>query len=184
MLIRNMNSASVVWCFACGASFATREELAQHVAESPVHRENERRLTLPYTALDGDGDCKCWTPSSPSAGNGSVLDLRDFNVMEGSPAGQDNEVIRRAVTAAMTASDDIESIKENLEAEMVRFRVPVRSRSAVMIAASAVAERCRCLTSSTSSDDKQETVEPSSAADEMLVLPDLFNPGDDFWNLD
>jgi hypothetical protein len=178
-----MNSTSAVWCFACDASFATQEELARHVAESPVHRENERRLTLPCTTVDERGDCKCWTPSSPFTGNNFVLDLSKIDVMEGSTAGHNDEIIRRPVTAAMAASDDIASIKENLEAEMMRFRVPVRTRSAVLITASAVSERCRCLTSATSNDDKPEMVEPSSAADEVFFLPELFNPGDDFWNL-
>jgi hypothetical protein len=126
---------------------------------------------------------KCWTPSSPPTGNDSVLDLSEIDVMEGSTAGHYDEIIRRAVTAAMAASDDIASIKENLETEMARSRVPVQTRSAVLITASAISEHCRRLTSATSNGDKPEMVEPSSVADEMLELPELFNPGDDFWDL-
>jgi hypothetical protein len=178
-----MNSNSAVWCFGCDADFATREELAQHVAESPVHLENERRLTLPCMTVDERDDCRCWTPSSPPTGDGSVLDLSEIGVMEGSTAGHYDEIIRRVVTAAVAASDDIALIKENLETEMARSRVPVQIRSAVLITASAISEHYRRLTSASSKDDKPEMVEPSSAADEMLELPELFNPGDDFLNL-
>jgi hypothetical protein len=181
--IRYMNSNSAVWCFACDADFATREELAQHVAESPVHRENERRLTLPGMTVDERDDCRCWTPSSPPTGDDSVLDLSEIDVTEGSTAGHCDEIIRRVVTAAVAANDDIASIKENLETEMTRSRVPVQIRSAVLITASAISKHYRRLTSASSEDDKPEMVEPSSAAVETLELPELFNPGDDFWNL-
>jgi hypothetical protein len=130
---------------------------------------------LPYTTEDKDSECQCWTPSSPSTGNDSVQNLPEIDVIEGSPAGQDDEVIHRAVTAAMAASDDIASIKENMEAELVCLRVPVRTRSAVLIATSALSKCCRRLTSAISNDDKWETVEPSLAADEVLVLPEFFN---------
>jgi hypothetical protein len=125
-----MNLASAVWCFACDASFATREQSAQHVAESPVHRDNECRLTLPYTTADGDGDCKGWTPSSPSTGNDSVPPLPEIGALPGSGSNQ----------------------------------------VGCLIAASAVSERCRRLTSATSNDDKQETVEPSSALTRCLCF--------------
>jgi hypothetical protein len=143
--IRYMNSNSAVWCFACDADFATREELAQHVAESPVHRENERRLTLPGMTVDGRDDCWCWTPSSPPTGNGSVLNLSEIDVMEGSTAGHCDEIIRRMVTAAVAANDHIASIEENLETEMTHSRVPVQIRSAVLITASAISVHYRCL---------------------------------------
>jgi hypothetical protein len=77
------------------------------------------------------------------------------------------------VTAAIAVSDDIASIKDNLETEMARSRVPVQTRSAVLITASAISEHCRRLTSATSNGDKPEMVEPSSVADEMLELPEL-----------
>jgi hypothetical protein len=178
-----MNSNSAVWCFACDADFATREKLARHVAESPVHQENEHQLTLPCMTVDERDDCKCWTPSSPPTGDDSVLDPSEIDVMEGSTAGHYDEIIRRVVTAAVAASDDIASIKENLETDMARSRVPVQTRSAVLITASAISEHYRRLTSATSNGDKPELAEPSSAADEMLELPELFNPGVDFWNL-
>jgi hypothetical protein len=195
MKAADMVTSGSVWCFVCDEEFTNGEDLAHHVAESRAHQDNEKMLTLPHLALLDDEETRERSPSSQKPDNLA--------------ASVDEGTIRRAVTAALTACGGgaTRRIEDGMRIEMERVGVPPHLRSALVAAASVVFHYFRDSplslssaepspsTSGSPGHDVAHLSSPASAVGrdtrgQLLTaagagtLLELFDPGDDLWDID